>query len=177
MKILFSIVLTILSLIIQPVLAWQDYKFTFVNNTPFQNVHVSVYQTYCVLPIENLADVTIPILFPHSPSYTWSVQDVNSGRCFLGQKGVVWKVSKKITPARSDPDACLVGWNNALYAAVPPYWGMGILTNCDHLIKQAICKDKNCLNYCSSTDLNCSVKNYLDGFSSGNPVDVSIVFE
>ncbi|PHM63802.1 hypothetical protein [Xenorhabdus ishibashii] len=176
MKVLFNIILIALSLIIQPALAWQDYKFTFANNTPFQSVHVSVYQTYCVLPIEGLADVTIPMLLPPSSSYTWAIQDVNSGRCWQGQKGVVWKVSKTITPARTDPNACLVGWNTAWYFAAPPYWGMGILTNCDSLIKQATCNNKNCLNYCPNTDLNCSVKNYIEDFGSNDPVIVSIVF-
>ncbi|WP_374050822.1 hypothetical protein [Xenorhabdus taiwanensis] len=185
MKLLFSIVLTILSLIIQPVLAWQDYNISFVNqlspesiNAPFEPVSNDIYYFSRINDSCIAKPGELNFKLDKDSHKDISVQDINSGATCVGrQKKIIWAVSTKDYPASLDSNACLLQWSVTLYWSIPvaPQWYTAVTSTCNDFIIKATCQNQDCYNYCS--DLNdCSMGNtqHVGGFK---PEEIKIFFE
>ncbi|PHM24695.1 hypothetical protein [Xenorhabdus ehlersii] len=185
MKLLFSTVLTILSLIIQPALAWQDYNISFMSqksskslNVPLKPIADNVYY------FSRINDSCIakpgPLNFKlgQSSKLDIPVQDINSSTTCVGrQKKIIWAVSTKNDPASLDLNACLLQWSVTLYWTIPvaPQWHTAVTSTCKDFIINATCPDQNCYNYCPDLN-NCSMGNtqHVGGFETDR---INIVFE
>ncbi|MBC8954381.1 hypothetical protein [Xenorhabdus sp. PB62.4] len=185
MKVLFGTVLMVLSLIIQPALAWQDYKIKFVNHDLSKSLNVPVKpNSGNVYHLSRINDSCIAIPGPlnfkldRSSEYNLAVQDINSSTTCAGrQKKIIWAVSTKTDPASLDPNACLLQWSVTLYWTIPivPRWYTAVTSTCNNFIIKATCSGQDCYNYCP--DLNNCYMEHTQRVGGSEPDKIDIVFE